>query len=69
MLPFVHEGNFKRPLMHVPGLLELAQHRQKTEHTTLVDFFVDLVLFAILMESFSRRLGPAEFTRRWRKAL
>ena len=55
--------------MHVPGLLELAQHRQKTEHTTLVDFFVDLVLFAILMESFSRRLGPAEFTRRWRKAL
>ena len=66
MLPFVHGGNFKRPQMHVPGLLELAQDRHKSEDTTLVETVCGNLCY---LESVSKGLGPVEFRRRWRKAL
>lgn len=52
--------------MHVPGLLEVAQDRHKSEDTTLVETFCGNLCY---LESVSKGLGPVEFKRRWRKAL
>ena len=66
MLPFVHGGNFERPQMHGPGLLEVAQDRRKSEDTTLLETFCGNLCY---LESVSKGLGPVEFKHRWRKAL